>query len=530
MILKKSLKELLTALYNHVSKNFGKYAFCGIILIAGASFTTSAIHSNLLLIYPVLFTGFLLLANFWNGRLLLKYFFLILAFISFYLPVEFYNIEILYVERTAYYLPLIFSYLLPDAVSPNIAGLLLAQMFSTYFGKDDTDIVTGNILQILYVSAAFSTIFYLFRKLSFERDRYHKLSITDSLTGLLNLNHFMDTSTELLGKTPEAAVLLIDIDNFKQLNDTYGHIAGNKILIEFSDLLKKELMGINCIIARLAGDQFVILLYGLRPNQPGTIIDRLYLSAGNKIFYVKPTLPPLRISFTIGQALSTSNKSLTIQELLNQSESNMYSNKYGEYKLSYNSMLNKTNLTEKCRRLLKALEEKDTYTYIHSQYVAQYAAELAAAYGLPERSVKDIYISGLLHDIGKLYIPIEILRKPWVLTPEEYSIIWDHVDDGLDMLKSMQLPEAMLNGISYHHERFDGTGYPYGIKGKETPIEGLIMQVADAFSAMTIRRAYTESLSLDAAILELRKNSGSQFDPALTDTFIELFNNKSSVI
>lgn len=483
-----------------------------------------------MMLYPVLLTAFLMLANYWNGRQLLKYVFSLTAFVLFYIPVQIYDIKLQSMERVIYLFPLIFSYLLPDTISPNVFGILLAQLVSTCFGKEDNSYVAGQIILILYTSISFSVVFYLVRKLTLERDEYRKISITDSLTRLLTLSHFMEQSAAILDKTPEYAILLINIDHFKQLNDNCGHLAGNEILIEFSDLLRKELMDADCVIGRLGGDEFVILLHDLTYKQVETTVERLYLSNRNKVFYINSSLPPLKISITIGRAISTRQNKLPLQELINQAENNMLCNKYGEYKLSQNSVLNKISLPDKCRQLLKTLSEKDAYTCIHSQFVAQYASELAAALGLPKKMIKDIYISGLMHDIGKLYIPNAILKNPEELTVQEYAVIKEHVTDSLEMLHNIELSEATLNGIKYHHERFDGSGYPYRINGSFTPVEGRIMQIADAFSAMTIKRAYKESLSLGEAVLELKRNSSSQFDPELVDIFIALFNEKLSAI
>jgi diguanylate cyclase (GGDEF)-like protein/putative nucleotidyltransferase with HDIG domain len=394
----------------------------------------------------------------------------------------------------------------------------------------DSNHVANPILGILSASTIFSATFYLLRKLINERDKYHKLSTTDSLTGLSTLKHFVDKGQKILDQNPVAAVLVIDLDHFKQINDTYGHLTGNKILIEISEILKKEMIDTSSIIGRLGGDEFVIFLYDIQGNQVSKIANRLSLCFKNHAFYVNPALPPINVSLTIGEAYSIQTKKLSIQELLNQADSNMYYKKHGEYKLAYNSVLDKIKLPDKCKQFLKTLEEKDAYTYIHSQYVAQYAAELAKALGLSEMKVKEIYISGLIHDIGKLYIPNGVLRKPGKLTQEEYTVIKDHVTDGLDMLKDLSISKIALSGIKYHHERFDGNGYPNGIKGSDTPLEGRIVQIADAFSAMTIKRVYRESLSVEDALNELIKNSGSQFDPELVDMFINLFKEKKSAI
>jgi diguanylate cyclase (GGDEF)-like protein/putative nucleotidyltransferase with HDIG domain len=530
MGLKKLFMRISSIIYNYILINTSRTGFGFIILLTGITFMITVRNSTPLFIYSILFTVLLLLSNYWKGSLTSKYIFSVIAFAIFSASVQFYNIELSHFGRFAYYIPLIYSYLLPDIITPNIIGIMTSFLFSTYIGTADFNQVLSGIIGIVYVSATCSITFHLLRKLTVERDKYYEISITDSLTGLSTLKNFVEKGQEILNKASESAVLLIDLNHFKQINDTYGHLEGNKVLIEFSDFLKREMMDTNCILGRLGGDQFVVFLYDLPYNRVEKKVQQLYLSFSNKVFYEDSVHPSFKMYLSVGKAYSNQYKKQTLEELLNQADRNMHFNKYGVYKLPYNSELNNVKLSDKTKRLLRTLEEKDMYTYIHSKFTAQYAAELAAAFGLHEKKVEDIYMSGLVHDIGMLYIPNDILRKPERLESEEYTVIKEHVNDGLNLLKGMQLSETILNGIKYHHEKFDGTGYPNEIRGCDTPVEGRIIQIADAFSAMTIKRVYREISSLDEALLELRKNSSSQFDPELVDIFIELFKEKRTAV
>lgn len=192
-------------------------------------------------------------------------------------------------------------------------------------------------------------------------------------------------------------------------------------------------------------------------------------------------------------------------------------------KISLLEIRHKVPLTLKCRLLLHNLAEKDVDTYIHSRFTGQLAAALGAALELSEKAVADLYTAGLLHDLGKLLVPGSILRKEAALTGEEYAIVKQHVDDGIRILSCQNLPPTVVNAIKYHHERWDGKGYPYSLAGRDTPIEGRILQIADAFSAMTTKRVYREPLSPEEALEEVRRNRGTQFDPELADRFIEAF-------
>ncbi len=166
------------------------------------------------------------------------------------------------------------------------------------------------------------------------------------------------------------------------------------------------------------------------------------------------------------------------------------------------------------------------YTYVHSQYVVQYTVQLAERLELPERTIEDLCIAGWLHDVGKILAPSHILRKSMCLTDDEYEIIKQHVLEGLHILDGLGLHTAVRDAIQYHHERWDGQGYPFQIKGEDTPLEGRILQITDAFSAMTIKRVYRERMSFEDAIAEIKRNSGTQFDPELVEVFLSLFDEK----
>ncbi|WP_071393449.1 HD-GYP domain-containing protein [Bacillus tuaregi] len=175
--------------------------------------------------------------------------------------------------------------------------------------------------------------------------------------------------------------------------------------------------------------------------------------------------------------------------------------------------------------LAKALDSRDTYTRNHSESVAKYSIAIAREMNLSKEQCKAVRIGGLLHDIGKIGIPEHILKKPAKLTDEEYVVIKMHPTIGYKMIEHVQAfrQNGVLDIVRYHHERFDGRGYPLGIKGKEIPLLARIVAVADAFDAMSSKRVYRDQLALKHALNEIRKNKGSQFDPEVVDAFLCLF-------
>lgn len=179
--------------------------------------------------------------------------------------------------------------------------------------------------------------------------------------------------------------------------------------------------------------------------------------------------------------------------------------------------------------LLKILEMKDKYTCMHCKFTAQYSMAFAKELRLSNDQINDLHIGGCLHDIGKLFLPTDILQKPTKLTANECNLVKKHVLDGLNIVEIYNLPPTAINCIKYHHERWDGLGYPSQLNGNETPLEGRILQITDAFSAMTIKRVYREPLSLNNSLSELEQNSGTQFDPKLVDIFVNIINRRKFI-
>lgn len=168
------------------------------------------------------------------------------------------------------------------------------------------------------------------------------------------------------------------------------------------------------------------------------------------------------------------------------------------------------------------IDTKDPSTKGHSMRVAYYSKELAKKLKLPERDVELIYYIALLHDIGKIYIPDEILNKPGKLTPDERAIIETHAAKGADILKDFTAIDGIAKGARYHHEHYDGTGYPLGLKGENIPFLARIICVADSYDAMSSDRCYRPRLTKDKIREELKNNSGTQFDPEVVECMLEL--------
>lgn len=174
------------------------------------------------------------------------------------------------------------------------------------------------------------------------------------------------------------------------------------------------------------------------------------------------------------------------------------------------------------KSIAHALDAKDQYTHGHSMRVTLYSLALAKELNLPDSLLEEIETTGLLHDIGKIAIPEKILLKPGKLTDEEFEIIKKHPELGEHLINGIGKLKLISNWLKYHHERYDGKGYPEGLKGEDIPISSRIIAIADTYDAMTSTRSYRPALSHEEAINEIKRCSGTQFDPSLAEIFIRI--------
>lgn len=178
--------------------------------------------------------------------------------------------------------------------------------------------------------------------------------------------------------------------------------------------------------------------------------------------------------------------------------------------------------TDLVRALVRAIEAKDRYTCGHSERVALYAKQIAKGRGLASFERRRIYLAGLLHDVGKINIPESILRNPNRLSDEEFAEMKQHPDHGWSILQGLEGLNDVLNGVVYHHERWDGTGYPDRLAAEDIPLDSRILAVADAFDAMTSDRPYRSGMSVAKALSILRDGAGSQWDPSIIELFTQI--------
>ncbi|MDF2614496.1 MAG: uncharacterized protein K0S71_2282 [Clostridia bacterium] len=332
------------------------------------------------------------------------------------------------------------------------------------------------------------------------------LSYHDQLTGLYN-RRFLEG---LLRKLEEEQHLpftmaMVDVNGLKLTNDAFGHIAGDELLKKVAEILTKECRTED-VIVRSGGDEFIIVLPKTAHEETEKIMKRIYEAVRNK------SIGQILISVSIGwETRYTMDQS--IKDIIIKSEEHMYRKKLTETQ----SVRNET-----IKIITKTLNEKNERERIHSEKVSILCKQIGVAMNLDYEMIKEIEIAGLMHDIGKIAINESLLNKPGQLTEIEYNEIKKHPESGYQILKSVDRYSSLAEYVLSHHERWDGLGYPRGLSGKDIPLIARIITIADAYEAMTADRSYRKGMSSVAAIEELKKNAGTQFDPEIVELFVNV--------
>ncbi|MBN2259744.1 MAG: PAS domain S-box protein [Clostridiales bacterium] len=330
------------------------------------------------------------------------------------------------------------------------------------------------------------------------------ISYHDQLTGLYNRRFFEEELKRLdHERNLPLALIMADVNGLKLINDAFGHIAGDELLKITADIIKKACRN-DEIIARLGGDEFIILLPNTNYEEAEIIVNRIKTSSREY------KLESIEISVSFGFDVKH-EMSDTVDELFKRAEDYMYRHKLIESPSVRGRMF---------ETIIRTLHEKNKREERHSSRVSELSEKIGAAYGLSAREVFELKSAGWLHDIGKIAIDDNILNKKGKLNEEEWVEIKRHPEVGYRILNAVNEMTEISQYVLAHHERWDGKGYPRGLKENEIPVQSRIICVADAFDAMTRERTYREVLTDQEAIDEIQKNSGIQFDPKVVDVFV----------
>ena len=353
-----------------------------------------------------------------------------------------------------------------------------------------------------------------------------RLALTDPLTGLGNHRHFHERLQHDLDKAQEEGfaltLCLLDVDNFKQINDRFGHPAGDRVLAQVAARLRQ-----GGEAFRLGGDEFALLL-PRRDEHEGLSIARSVIER------VADTDADFGGTLSLSAGVATyPQHGVERSELVRVADSALYlakeqgKNTVRVYRPDVIELAELRRLAEGPDRaarlraaasLAHAVDARDAYTGSHSYMVGELAARVARRMGLDGEAIELTRLAGSLHDLGKLAIPEEILRKPGPLNEAERLVLERHPQIGYRMLDSLGV-EPVATWVLHHHERWDGNGYPERKAGGEIPLGARILFVADAYDAMTTDRVYRGRLSHDRAIAELERCAGTQFDPEVVAAF-----------
>ncbi len=357
---------------------------------------------------------------------------------------------------------------------------------------------------------------------------YRQLAYTDALTGCPN-RRFIDefiveaVSASLRHGTP-LTVAYLDIDNFKLLNDFVGHEQGDHVLQRVANELGTHIKH-PAEFARFGGDEFVVVFPEMAASAARDIMDVVRHAVSSiEVVNVARVSLPTRISCGIAEFSGTESP----RDLIAEAEDEMYLDKTvsqsigsGTTSVLHEPLMKVGNL-KALRNLVKAIDRRDSYTRFHSDHATQLAMRLAQDLGFDEDSMNAITLGGPIHDLGKIVVPDEILRKPGPLTPDERRTMEEHPVMGAAITAAVTDYDAVVDLVRHHHERFDGNGYPGNLKALQISRTTRLFTLADAYSAMTTDRPYRKGLTFEQAADEIIGGRGTQFDPDMADAFVRM--------
>lgn len=363
-------------------------------------------------------------------------------------------------------------------------------------------------------------------------EKLYAMTLRDSMTNLYNHAYLKRRLKEELLKSKDneqsLSYILLDIDDFKFYNDRFGHQAGDALLKEFAQLLKKCVRGKD-IVGRYGGDEFAVILPKAGRSTALMLAERIRSTVEKHPFNNKMLVPGNNITVSIGVAIFPDD-ACDGDELIKLADEAMYrckQNQKNGVQLYFSALKefqkelkeSEKTLYDSVKMLLGIINSKDRDTYLHLEKVAEYVEIICNHMNLDENIKKDFKIAAFLHDLGKIEIPRTILNKTDQLSKEEWSLIKQHPKWGASILRSMQQMDSIIPLILHHHERYDGNGYPKGLRGEDIPLGARIIAVADSFDAMTTSRPYRKAKSTAEAMEEIVINSGTQFDPLIAGLF-----------
>jgi diguanylate cyclase (GGDEF)-like protein/putative nucleotidyltransferase with HDIG domain len=361
----------------------------------------------------------------------------------------------------------------------------------------------------------------------------------DELTGLYNHRYFHERLDEEISRCSRFgdifSLLFIDMDLFKTYNDVYGHLEGDQILARIGREIVHSVRSIDMAF-RYGGDEFTVILPQAPLEDACAVAERVRKR-------IESDMDSRGVSLTCSVGVASwPTDGVMREDILQAADAALYGCKEaGRNRVCMASDVTRSRalglgirpegepgVLSTIYALAATVDAKDHYTYGHSKKVSKYATEIAEALGFSEDRIATIRAAALLHDIGKIGVSDGVLLKPGVLDPDDWDAIRAHPKLGVAILKHVTGLSGCLAAIQYHHERYDGAGYPAGLKGENVPLDARILSVADSYDAMTSLRPYREGkMTQEQALQELQRCAGTQFDPKIVEVFVAVRQGKA---
>lgn len=440
--------------------------------------------------------------------------------------------------------------IIPLVLQDQSVGVLIA-------GSDSLNQQSTHILEVL---SDYMTLYVVNKELS---EKISMQSDVDALTGLKNHRGFQEALREELIKAETEvnplSLIMFDVNNISQINRDFGHAKGDEIIKVVADKIKQSLRDID-IAGRYGGDEIAVILPNMDNSEACYIAEYLNYSLSCCLI---DDVGPVKVSIGIASYPSSATNQ---EKLLILAEQSMFISKskgcnnkasfisaedidfwnemaldsfaaviakrHAQWGINFEEELvkkfhddslntNNNHMLDVVTSLAGAIDAKDTYTKGHSTSVSRYAEALAKALNLSDNEVERIKLGALLHDVGKIGIPESVLKKPTHLTDDEWEVMKQHPTIGVEkVLEPIESLRDLIPMVEHHHEHWDGSGYPAGLKGEEIPLEARIISIADTFHALISDRPYRKGLSVDKAVEILRVGAGMQWDRDLIRKFI----------